>query len=117
MTFCCKLRLKRLQSYSGIGQIICSLASRDRMQLYGDGTNSGRNTLAGMLQSLIRNLQSKFFTGVLAQLVERLNGIEEVTGSNPVGSIFFLHIAAASPALRSCGDQPTAMASCAVTNA
>jgi hypothetical protein len=26
-------------------------------------------------------------------LVERLNGIEEVTGSNPVGSIFFLHIA------------------------
>ena len=24
--------------------------------------------------------------GVLAQLVERLNGIEEVTGSNPVGS-------------------------------
>jgi hypothetical protein len=27
--------------------------------------------------------------GVLAQLVERLNGIEEVTGSNPVGSIFF----------------------------
>ena len=38
------------------------------------------------------NLQ--FFTGVLAQLVERLNGIEEVTGSNPVGSIF-LHFAAA----------------------
>ena len=37
------------------------------------------------------------FTGVLAQLVERLNGIEEVTGSNPVGSIF-LHIAAAFPA-------------------
>src|SRR5712691_6436640 len=26
--------------------------------------------------------------GVLAQLVERLNGIEEVTGSNPVGSTF-----------------------------
>ena len=26
------------------------------------------------------------FSGVLAQLVERLNGIEEVTGSNPVGS-------------------------------
>ena len=33
------------------------------------------------------NLQ--FFIGVLAQLVERLNGIEEVTGSNPVGSILF----------------------------
>ena len=27
--------------------------------------------------------------GVLAQLVERLNGIEEVTGSNPVGSTVF----------------------------
>jgi hypothetical protein len=26
--------------------------------------------------------------GVLAQLVERLNGIEEVRGSNPLGSIF-----------------------------
>jgi hypothetical protein len=30
--------------------------------------------------------------GVLAQLVERLNGIEEVTGSNPVGSIIFRQI-------------------------
>ena len=38
------------------------------------------------LQSEIYNL--KFFAGVLAQLVERLNGIEEVTGSNPVGSIY-----------------------------
>src|SRR5213082_4073563 len=35
-------------------------------------------------QSKIYNL--RFFRGVLAQLVERLNGIEEVTGSNPVGS-------------------------------
>ena len=35
-------------------------------------------------QSEIYNLQ--FSRGVLAQLVERLNGIEEVTGSNPVGS-------------------------------
>ncbi len=26
------------------------------------------------------------FSGVLAQLVERLNGIEEVRGSNPLGS-------------------------------
>ena len=33
--------------------------------------------------------------GVLAQLVERLNGIEEVTGSNPVGSIEF-HIGKAA---------------------
>ncbi len=32
----------------------------------------------------------KASAGVLAQLVERLNGIEEVTGSNPVGSTFFL---------------------------
>jgi hypothetical protein len=32
----------------------------------------------------------KALAGVLAQLVERLNGIEEVTGSNPVGSTFFL---------------------------
>jgi hypothetical protein len=27
--------------------------------------------------------------GVLAQLVERLNGIEEVRGSNPLGSMLF----------------------------
>src|SRR5437773_9271453 len=36
------------------------------------------------------NRHSEIYTlrisGVLAQLVERLNGIEEVTGSNPVGS-------------------------------
>ena len=30
--------------------------------------------------------KSKFFGGVLAQLVERLNGIEEVRGSIPLGS-------------------------------
>jgi hypothetical protein len=30
------------------------------------------------------------FHGVLAQLVERLNGIEEVRGSNPLGSKIFL---------------------------
>jgi hypothetical protein len=30
--------------------------------------------------------QSKSENGVLAQLVERLNGIEEVRGSNPLGS-------------------------------
>ena len=30
------------------------------------------------------------FDGVLAQLVERLNGIEEVRGSIPLGSIFFV---------------------------
>ena len=35
-------------------------------------------------QSKIYNL--RFFRGVLAQLVERLNGIEEVRGSNPLGS-------------------------------
>jgi hypothetical protein len=39
-------------------------------------------------QSKIYNLNSS--AGVLAQLVERLNGIEEVTGSNPVGSIYFV---------------------------
>ncbi len=38
------------------------------------------------MQSEIYNLNS--FAGVLAQLVERLNGIEEVTGSNPVGSTY-----------------------------
>src|SRR5207244_10564599 len=35
-------------------------------------------------QSKIYNL--RFFRGVLAQLVERLNGIQEVRGSNPLGS-------------------------------
>ena len=44
-------------------------------------------------QSEIYNLQ--FSRGVLAQLVERLNGIEEVTGSNPVGSTFALRRTAA----------------------
>ena len=41
-------------------------------------------------RSEIYNLRS--FAGVLAQLVERLNGIEEVTGSNPVGSTTFSRV-------------------------
>ena len=59
------------------------------------------------LQSEIYNLKS--FRGVLAQLVERLNGIEEVTGSNPVGSIFiFAHLTnwiKQDPSLREVADQ------------
>ena len=46
------------------------------------------------LQSAVKNLQSKIRFGVLAQLVERLNGIEEVTGSNPVGSTAFYRVEA-----------------------
>ena len=45
------------------------------------------HSLVANCQSKIYNLQ--FSRGVLAQLVERLNGIEEVTGSNPVGSTPF----------------------------
>jgi hypothetical protein len=33
-----------------------------------------------------------FRSGVIAQLVERLNGIEEVWGSNPHGSTFFYRV-------------------------
>jgi hypothetical protein len=40
-----------------------------------------------MLTVLVARLCAKV-TGVLAQLVERLNGIEEVRGSNPLGSTF-----------------------------
>lgn len=42
------------------------------------------------LQVAIRNLKFTLsrLGGVLAQLVERLNGIEEVRGSNPLGSTF-----------------------------
>ncbi len=35
--------------------------------------------------------------GVLAQLVERLNGIEEVRGSNPLGSTIFRVYAESTP--------------------
>jgi hypothetical protein len=38
------------------------------------------------LQCEHRTLKSTVLQGVLAQLVERLNGIEEVRGSNPLGS-------------------------------
>ena len=42
----------------------------------------------------IGNLKSTICNqiGVLAQLVERLNGIEEVRGSNPLGSSPFLTV-------------------------
>ena len=33
-------------------------------------------------------IASRLKNGVLAQLVERLNGIEEVRGSNPLGSTY-----------------------------
>ena len=42
------------------------------------------------LQLAIENCH--FSRGVLAQLVERLNGIEEVRGSNPLGSKIFQEI-------------------------
>ena len=45
-------------------------------------------------QSPIDNHQ--FFHGVLAQLVERLNGIEEVRGSNPLGSTLTVNVNAKS---------------------
>jgi hypothetical protein len=55
------------------------------------GTTYTRGFLSGCnSQSEIYNLRS--FAGVLAQLVERLNGIEEVTGSNPVGSTTFSRV-------------------------
>ena len=41
------------------------------------------------LQNGIYHSKIGISRGVLAQLVERLNGIEEVRGSNPLGSIFF----------------------------
>ena len=46
--------------------------------------------ISSFLQVAIRHLKFTIsdLAGVLAQLVERLNGIEEVTGSNPVGSTF-----------------------------
>jgi hypothetical protein len=43
---------------------------------------------AGEVAIRISKPTMKASAGVLAQLVERLNGIEEVTGSNPVGSIY-----------------------------
>ncbi len=41
-----------------------------------------------MLILAVRVRVSRSSSGVLAQLVERLNGIEEVRGSNPLGSTF-----------------------------
>jgi hypothetical protein len=40
--------------------------------------------------ALWRSLQLTDLVGVVAQLVERLNGIQEVRGSNPLGSTSFL---------------------------
>ena len=42
---------------------------------------------AGDLRAII--IHTAILNGVLAQLVERLNGIEEVRGSNPLGSTNF----------------------------
>jgi hypothetical protein len=61
-----------------------SIETRQRWSLSDFVFSAGCNS-----QSEIYNLRS--LTGVLAQLVERLNGIEEVTGSNPVGSTYIAH--------------------------
>ena len=45
---------------------------------------NGRNRLSVIRKTLFKRVPSR--EGVLAQLVERLNGIEEVRGSNPLGS-------------------------------
>ena len=53
------------------------------------GTENNWYSLTGRAVAIrISKPTMKASAGVLAQLVERLNGIEEVTGSNPVGSIF-----------------------------
>jgi hypothetical protein len=48
--------------------------------------NRPRNKSTFFLQKVRYDFRS-LSSGVLAQLVERLNGIEEVRGSNPLGSI------------------------------
>jgi hypothetical protein len=49
---------------------------------------TGKMALAvGDLRAII--VRAAIVNGVLAQLVERLNGIEEVRGSNPLGSTTF----------------------------
>ncbi len=60
------------------------------------------------------NRQSEIYTlkssGVLAQLVERLNGIEEVTGSNPVGSTPFYKGQANEPVIfAAAGARPSSV--------
>ena len=44
------------------------------------------------LQIAMGHSKIRTLSGVLAQLVERLNGIEEVRGSNPLGSTPFLSV-------------------------
>ena len=73
-------------SKSSIGDTRITLQRRDNFVVETTTRGVGPSGLRG-LQSATGNLKSGFVSGVLAQLVERLNGIEEVRGSNPLGSI------------------------------
>jgi hypothetical protein len=49
---------------------------------------------------MLLRYSGKALLGVIAQLVERYNGIVEVTGSRPVSSIFLLYIRRLNVAFR-----------------
>ena len=59
-------------------------------RLGGHGHDLGVSQFRGLCCRHTPAQQSKSQKGVLAQLVERLNGIEEVRGSNPLGSKSFI---------------------------
>ena len=65
---------------------------RGRLHARFSGRGRGRGHLAAWKNRLppgwVRLISPSALNGVLAQLVERLNGIEEVRGSNPLGSTF-----------------------------
>jgi hypothetical protein len=55
-----------------------------------DGSRNRIRENASCRAGSSRNNSFSLKNGVLAQLVERLNGIEEVRGSSPLGSITFI---------------------------
>ena len=54
--------------------------------MQGERTHSLISVKNRLLKAATGYTFTALFRGVLAQLVERLNGIEEVRGSNPLGS-------------------------------
>ena len=71
----CRQEYRLSRSDARIGRLVCSLRFAASRKF--------------ILPHLLAR-RREFENGVLAQLVERLNGIEEVRGSNPLGSISFI---------------------------
>ena len=82
--------MTKFEETRGDQAALTSRGPRDRERAEARGRRRSASGRIGEAKSPVANrrspIENRNSFGVLAQLVERLNGIEEVRGSNPLGS-------------------------------